>query len=64
MGQVLQINFALWGMILCSAFKASQLIQYAFEDKGVSTRRSQQAQPASGHSGSNRREPYLMVRLE
>jgi len=27
--QALQINFALWGMILCSAFKAAQLIHYA-----------------------------------
>ena len=28
--QVLQINFALWGMLLCLALKASQWIEYAF----------------------------------
>jgi hypothetical protein len=28
--EALQINFALWGMIICLAIKASQWIEYAF----------------------------------
>jgi hypothetical protein len=27
--QVLDLNFALWGMILCLALEAAQLIEYA-----------------------------------
>jgi hypothetical protein len=30
MREALQINFALWGMMLCSAMKAAQWIEYAF----------------------------------
>jgi hypothetical protein len=30
MPEALQINFALWGMILCSAMKAAQWIESAF----------------------------------